>query len=299
MTRICIIALSISIITLTAAAPVKAFWLDPPEPEPFTMHGARETAPSSDKKGLFTVQDNFNLFTREDGNTPILLPHSDYFVAADTINANLPIFGLFTHPAQASDDPITNLIYADLKLKKLIDQYAELQEKAKKLLNSQYSTNTDGAMETAGLPDISKKLRQLSNNLSMINTEKIDINSKTAASTDSPKSSKTIITLHQLKTRTKHQQQIAKLAISRVPKINQPNAIGIRGQTNTNHSASPTASTPSNLNHSFVGSEEITINYFIKIPFKIFGYILTHKFESLFIGFFILMFTSIIFGSRS
>lgn len=302
MPRIYIIFLLSAILLAVAAAPAKAFWLEPPKPEPFTIHGARETAPPSDKKGLFTVQDNFNLFTREDGNTPILLPHSDYFVAADTINANLPIFGIFSHPVKPTGDPIANLIYADLKLKKLTEQYAKLQEKAKKLLkDNQYSAISTGTIKTTELTTINQELQQLTTKLSTVNTKKTaSAAANTKATTNSADSSNLLITLHQLKKQQEQQQQAARIPTRNIPTGNQPGTkTGISGRRNSNHPESPTASSLDNHEHPFAGSEEITIPYIIKLPLRIFRYILTHKFESLFIGFFILMFTSIIFGSRS
>jgi hypothetical protein len=172
-TRIRIILLLFPIFVLAAAFPGKAYWLES-KPKPFTMHGVRETAPpSKTKKGVLTLQDNFNLFTRQDDNSPFLLPYSDYFVPADIINTNLPIFGIFSQPTKPTGDPIVSLIYANLKLKKLLEDYTELQEKAKELLNNQYSAFTSGKMKTIETISVNQKLHQLSIKLPTINTNEV------------------------------------------------------------------------------------------------------------------------------
>ena len=123
----------LTLLLLVMAHPAQAYYLTQ-SPEPFTMPGERENAPSSDKKGVFTVQDNFNLFTKNDGTSPILLPHSDYFIAADIIDINLPIFGIFSHPAQPAKDPLANLLYANLKIKQLLEEFEAIQASARDLL---------------------------------------------------------------------------------------------------------------------------------------------------------------------
>jgi len=295
MLRIFIIVLSL----LFMVAPAKAYWLDPPKPEPFTMHGARETAPPSNRKGLFTVQDNFNLFTKEDGNTPILLPHSDYFVAADIINANLPILGIFSQPMKSTGDPISNLIYADLKLKKLVEQYSKLQEKANNLLHNQHSILYDETIENIKPTNINLELRRLSTKLSTVNTGEINAHDSVTTAISSNEYNSLAITLHQLKMRQERQREAAKLAFNASPNINQPTVTGIKGQTNSKKPGPTAPSISANHGRSFSNSGKATIPFIIMLPFKLFNYTLTHKLESLLIGFFIVIFIGIIFGPRS
>jgi len=100
------------LLLLTLPQTAKAYWLEN-EPEPFSLR-EREHAPPTKGKMLFAVQDNFKLFTDEIDSGPMLLPHSDYFVPADIIDINLPLFGIFSHPAKSIEDPIANLLYANL-----------------------------------------------------------------------------------------------------------------------------------------------------------------------------------------
>ncbi|MEA2108197.1 MAG: hypothetical protein U9P07_02095 [Pseudomonadota bacterium] len=107
-----------------------AYWLDEGSSTVTTINDLRKYAPPSNKKDLFTVQFYDSTSAKRNTNIPTLLPHSDYFIPADIIDANLPIFGLFSHPAEPAKDPLANLLYANLKLKKLLEEYAAIQKSA-------------------------------------------------------------------------------------------------------------------------------------------------------------------------
>lgn len=124
---------------LTWGTVTHAYWLDE-DHATSTINDLREYAPPSDKKDIFTVPFYDGSSNKMDDSTPILLPHSDYFIPADIINANLPIFGLFSHPAPPAKDPLANLLYANLKLKKLLEEYAATQQSAIEYLGQHTSS---------------------------------------------------------------------------------------------------------------------------------------------------------------
>jgi len=93
----------LTLLLLTLPQPANAYWLEN-EPEPFSLR-EREHAPPTKGKMLFAVQDNFELFTDKIDPGPMLLPHSDYFVPADVIDINIPLFGIFSHPAKTAEVP--------------------------------------------------------------------------------------------------------------------------------------------------------------------------------------------------
>lgn len=278
--------------------PGNAYWLEN-KPEPFTMHGEREQAPPSSRKGIFTVQDNFNLFTRQDNSSPILLPDSDYFIAADSINANLPVFGIFSHPTKPAGDPIANLIYANLKLKKLIGDYAALQEKAQKLLSSSYSHIPPTTMHfTASIP-INQELKQLSTRLSTVNPSGLTSGAaQTPTSAASPQSSKSIVTLYTIGRRHSNRQQSSQIATNTLLKTNRTYYANGNNHANQNHTQQTIPPEEKNNNNSYSDSAESTMRTILEFPFKVFQYILTHKISSLFIFFFTVMIIKSIFGSR-
>ena len=280
------------------APPVNAYWLEN-KAEHFTMHGEREQAPPSSRKGIFTVQDNFNLFTRQDNSSPILLPDSDYFIAADSINTNLPIFGIFSHPVKPAGDPIANLIYANLKLKKLVDDYTALQEKAQKLLSSSYSHIPRTTMQfTTSIP-IHRELKQLSTRLSTVDSSELtSAVAQTPTSAVSPQSSKSIITLHTIGRRHSNRQQSTQIATNTMLKTNRTYYSNGNNHVNQNHTQQTIPSEERNNNNSYSDSAESTMRTILEFPFKVFQYILTHTISSLFIFLLTVIIIKSIFGSR-
>ena len=293
------ITLFIALLT-TSVSTSQAYWLDNPKPAPFTMPGERENAPPSDQTGILTVQDNFNLFTKQDGTSPILLPHSDYFVPADIININIPLFSIFSHPPQQAGEPIANLLYANLKIKKLLEEYAEIQERAKELLNTKPANLPLGKIQTAGELSIQQKLETKQALLPTLKAEGIIHTFQTSGENGaSPKTTTAIFSLQQLQKTIENQQQLAKFNANNTPQIGKmatstlQNAIKISPSPETKTQQAPTKSRRS----SDIGAIELP--FILELPFKIFDYLMSHKIQALIMGFMTLMFINIIFGSRS
>ena len=298
--RVRIILLLLPIFVLAAALPVKAYWLES-KPKSFTMRGVRETAPPSDtKKGVLTLQDNSNLFTRQDDNSPFLLPYSDYFVPADIINTNLPIFGIFSQPVKPAGDPIANLIYANLKLKKLLEDYTKLQEKAKELLNNQYSAISSGKMQTIETISVSQKLHQLSVKLPTINTNEVtsEVSSSKTLSSKS-KTKNLVISLQHFKEKQYIQHNTLTLGMDKASDINRTYINKKEGFPHKNQLQQPAIPKGNACNNTLPASGKSPAFFISNLPSIIFKYLLTHKFEALFMIFFISLFINILFGSRS
>ncbi len=275
-------------------------------PEPFTMRGEREEAPPSARKGLFTVQDNFNPFTRNDGITPILLPHSDYFIAADMIDVNMPIFNIFSHPAMPNQDPLANLLYANLQLKKILEEYNEIQERAKELLALSSSTTPFGMIKIA-LPvrphnSIKHELDQVKSKLSQASSEIAGNDSMTSTQRHKRLTleRKLGTNLYEIKSLAS-QQPTNFFSASRGT---QSNAIGkISTQNNKINQKiyqpeeqSITQSSSRN-NSEYIGAGEISLPWILELPSKIFDYIFAHKIIAVIILLCVLMFFNLIFGS--
>ncbi len=298
MPRVFIIPPLFLLLFLTGISPATAYWLEN-KTEPFTIHGARETAPPSLKKGIFTVQDNLDLFTRRDGTSPIILPHSDYFIAADIINANLPIFGIFSHPTKPAGDPIANLIYANLKLKKLVEEYTNLQEKARKLLNHQYSIVPASKMQTVYTIPLHQELNRLTTRIASINTAELTYEHvQDDTSTPNFETRKSLVSFQYLRRRQEMKHQGTGLALNHSFTTKQPYSSKVNNFSSQNQAQQSTPSEKTAHNNSFAGSREITIPLILHLPSIMLKYFLTHKFEALFFSFLILMLVSAIFGSR-
>ena len=283
----------------TGVLPTHAYWLENPKPELFTMHGVREDAPTSNLKGVLTVQDNFNLFTKQDGTSPILLPHSDYFAAADIIDINIPIFGLFSHPVQQTGDPIANLLYANLRIKKILAEYAEIQERAKDLISNGSTIFPIGKINVQDPGNIQAELKKKTISLATINADEITGNKSSQTTSASNQENRgAILSFQHLQTKLDNAATTSRDTYTgaQKSKIVTPgpqnhSQTGSQQQTNT-----PQSVTKHSGSHSY---EEVPLPWILELPFRIFNYLLSHKIAALVIGFLLLMFINLIFGSRS
>jgi hypothetical protein len=110
------------------------------KPETFRLL-ERKANFESFKYSILTLQDNFSVFTDNIGDDPLLLPYSKHFVAADIVDIGVPLLVLFNKPVKEGNDIIANLLYANIKLKMLLEEYINLQKKAKMLLANSYTKN--------------------------------------------------------------------------------------------------------------------------------------------------------------
>lgn len=299
----------LTLLLLTMAQTAHAFWLES-KPEPFSLR-EREHAPPSEGKMFFTIQDNFELFTDKIDSAPLLLPNSDYFVPADVIDINIPLFGIFSHPVKPAEDPIANLLYANLKIKKLLEEYTEIQKRAAELLQDESIISPEGKMlvtdnesaaalkenkeeESSIYEKLHQKLISLStSNLNEVNTLDAEQNNNSQAS---PVQS-TLLTFRHLQKKTESPLQTTKLNRYNSPESGKIATAGNPAQPPSKYSQqqAQVGSKPDRNNNY---SSEITLPWLLELPFKIFNYLLSHKIQALFIGLFGLMIINVIFGSR-
>ena len=103
------------------------------ETEHLFFHREKASAPWNQGKKYFALYDNFNFFSAKHHNGPIICYGSDNFVPADKIAFNLPI-NIFIKRSVTPENLLANLIYANLKLKKQLEEYEALQKRVSKLL---------------------------------------------------------------------------------------------------------------------------------------------------------------------
>ncbi len=82
----------------------------------------------------FALYDNEGAQALASPDAPMIFPRSDRFVPADIIPVNLPLHIALQHSIQI-DNTLANLLYANLKLKRLIEEYEALQKNAEALLS--------------------------------------------------------------------------------------------------------------------------------------------------------------------
>ncbi|MBU0967500.1 MAG: hypothetical protein KKA54_14090 [Proteobacteria bacterium] len=295
------------LLTITQSA--NAYWLESTT-EPFSLR-EREHAPPSEGKMFFTIQDNFELFTDKIDSAPLLLPNSDYFVPADIIDINLPLFGIFSHPAKSVEDPIANLLYANLKIKKLLDEYNEIQERAQQLLHDdsvnfafgklQVKTNKSADNLNTDEPEDISTYKKLHKKLIILSTANLSQSHTAVARADNdsnsqlPQARVSMFSFLHLQKKTESLLQTAKLSSSNLPVSGKITTTANPSQTPSKYSREQTELS-STQDQSNKYSGKITFLWLLDLPVKIFNYLLSHKMHVLFIGFLSLMF---IFGSRS
>lgn len=269
--------------------------------EPFSLR-EREHAPPSSAGLFFTVQDNFCRFTEPTGTAPLLLPHSDLFVPADIVEVNLPIFGVFSHPAGPSADPVAGMLYANLKIKKLLEEYAALQERAKNLLAEEPSAFSaeKSALSQSGF--IHQDLKKIYFSLTALDETALpEVAEQEEQKSPAQQENKALLTAFQQLNRAINPPPPS--AFPAAPTIATAEKSGARSPAT--FSGQPLANRPQTYNPEHTApsvssyQESITLPWILELPFKIFSYLLEHKITALVVGFFSLLLINIIFGSRS
>ena len=82
----------------------------------------------------FVIYDNYSYSPGPRSQLPLLNPYTNEFVPADIIIVNLPVTDFFRKNLMI-EDQIANLLYANLRLRKLLEEYGRVQESAYELFH--------------------------------------------------------------------------------------------------------------------------------------------------------------------
>ena len=129
------------------------------------------------KQKAITFYDNFNHYTSNQLGSLIAAPKSDFFVPTDFIHLKLPM-DIAVRESMSIDNYLSNMIYANLRLRQLIEEHRLLQQRVREALagldvpfiNSQASPFPDIPRETASI-DI--QLRELNRSQQLVNNESV------------------------------------------------------------------------------------------------------------------------------
>ena len=80
------------------------------------------------------IPDNSIHFSLKQNKGPMIYPNSGNFVPADLISCNVPLRTGIHHPAIAIESSLANLVYANLRLKKLLEEHEALQKRTREAL---------------------------------------------------------------------------------------------------------------------------------------------------------------------
>jgi len=112
---------------------VYAFYLESDESYISSFQLERISKFSPKRSGVLAVSDNYSYMLEKHGQRPVIHRSSDKFATMDFLEINLPVSIAFYRPGSL-DNNLSDIFYADLKLKKLQEEYKRLQERTRKLL---------------------------------------------------------------------------------------------------------------------------------------------------------------------
>lgn len=272
----------------------------------------REDAPAKTPHSSFTIQDNSKLYSIPKETSKILLPVSDNFISPDIIDSNLPIFSLFRTPSVSDKDPFANILYSNLRIKKLLQEYAEVQERTRELLGSvsvQSSIDmmienslsspgpelsTDTKVEIDKLLLAFKQLQQSISNITPNGHINVSIASLPHTTDTTLKSTFSLIELQTILNKPNGLPNIQQMTYAG------SNKFPGNGQYNSQPDTSfPHTSQQSNPESSYSVSAQVELPWILDLPFKLFDFFLAHKLVFLITVFLFLGLLNIIFGSRS
>ncbi|OEU59888.1 MAG: hypothetical protein BAW33_02005 [Desulfobacterales bacterium C00003104] len=113
----------------------------------FQFERIRGFSPGS--PGVLAVSDNYSCMPKKQSQKPLVYRNSDRFVAMDLLEINLPINVALYRPGSL-DNSLSDIFYADLKLKKLQDEYGKLQGRARELLAELGLSTRDLSFDAGG-----------------------------------------------------------------------------------------------------------------------------------------------------
>jgi len=111
----------------------RAYYHPGDRPEPLFFQKERAYARPGDGERSFVIYDNFTSPLGKHQQGPVIYPGSVDFVPADVISINLPLRIAIRYP-QTMENSLSNLLYANLKLRGLIEKYRALQQRSRELL---------------------------------------------------------------------------------------------------------------------------------------------------------------------
>lgn len=266
---------------LCTIAPRTTFAFYPEIEKDFFFVKERSHSIWSQGERRFVIYDNYS-YSVESGKTlPLLVPLTNEFVPADIIIANIPLTDLFRENLGV-EDYVSNLLYANLRLKKMLEEYAHVQKTAYELIHG-IEQSGPSEYENAinfGIPQPGQVLPNLS-------------------SSESDKVYKQILKLKKWQVKTHKDKDTARRAYSVVIESNKQvtNYIGTTGTVlesytygqsygqqatsyySTNDSVSQ-KNKPSGSGGSY--GYDAQLPWLISFPMKIIDYLLRNKIEAIF-----------------
>jgi hypothetical protein len=125
--------LGIWLLLFVSGSVADAYYDIPDQPLTIFRQGERQIS-SPGAGGDFIFYEHLDPAVSGVVETPPLTHYSNRFVPADAIPANQPIHMIPRRPIDPANE-VANSLYANLKLKRLLEEYADLQQRAREVLS--------------------------------------------------------------------------------------------------------------------------------------------------------------------
>lgn len=246
----------------------------------------------------FVIYDNYSYSLESGTKLPFISPLTNEFVPADIIIGNIPLTDFFRENLGVQDH-LANLLYADLRLKKILEEYAQVQKSAYELIHG---------IEKSGPYDYK-------NTLNVASDQSTGISAPLSPS-ESAEVYKKILNLQKWKGKSNKEKNVARRASLAVVAPQQQGgnhqgtAASVLSFTNykqsqlpqvrdyyPNYDSQSPASKPSRGRESY--NYDIQLPWFLSYPMKTFNYLMRNKAEAIFYFFITLIPVYIISSSRS
>ena len=264
-------------IIIIAPSPVHSFYHTKDESRPSFFQRERNYVEWRENGRAFVFYDNLNHFTIKSPQEPLIYPKSNEFVPADELTLNVPIH-VTLHYGASTDESLANMIYADLKLKKLIEDYINLQKRARELLSLPNPSPTQGI----NFQKVTNENSSLSSRKGQLEREYLDVrrNLRLSPSDQQEKERSHLSDAETLvSTYLRERQQIGKSWVSKS-----------QSETKTEEKGTTVDSLSNSVSEKkipLVWEEKATLPWIFKAFFDTLKYLMSHLIEVLLYGFFL------------
>lgn len=269
----------------------------PPSAAPFFFYDEQQPPAEQIRPGCFTILDPAQRLAPQ--QTRFLFPRSDFYVPGYSLEITQRLTGISSPPLARGEDPIANLLYANLRLKKILDDYRDIQDRAKTLFADQnmaaaQTITQDNNKETTQ-PSIHSEISKLRYALANLPPK-----TRNPTTTQDREQALTIKTFHTLQEQWLNQNKALTQATTPSTNLTQNGQMLVQSLLNkkgpTTGGQQKSGIQPQ---REISSSSDISIPWILELPFKIIDYFLHHKITAVIIGFASLFFFNLIFGSRS
>ena len=228
-----------------------------------------------------------------------LYPCSKNYINDMDIDSARQLTGISHRPVSSENDPVANLLYANLRIKKILDDYRKIQTRARELFG-QPQTRQQLTEKKSPSTSKSRKMPSIFMATTKINQElsSLPLPPQDHSSTNGEQKN-----IHTLYTLNKQWQQLNRVKIDN-PLAKREKISSQLLVQNLLNKTTPKETTAKNktsvpARRTVTDPSDIDMPWLVSLPFKLIDYIIHHKITAAIIVFIVLGVFNLLFGSRS